>query len=132
MNRIYKVIWSKVRNAYVVVSELAKSHGKDKSERISGGAGKSLKTSLLAVCAAGGLLLSGVHPVWAASSVDAGTTSNGDINTLAVGNGSSANGKGALAVGGGSQASGDTAVALAWGSQALSDYAIAIGHSAHV
>ncbi|MGO5491394.1 ESPR-type extended signal peptide-containing protein [Acidaminococcus sp. HCP3S3_H5] len=132
MNRIYKVIWSKVRNAYVVVSELAKSHGKDKSERISGGAGKSLKTSLLAVCAAGGLLLSGVHPVWAASSVDAGTTSNGDTNTLAVGSGSSANGKGALAVGGGSQASGDTAVALAWGSQALSDYAIAIGHSAHV
>lgn len=26
MNKIYKVIWSKVRNCYIVVSELAKSH----------------------------------------------------------------------------------------------------------
>lgn len=31
MNKTYKVIWSKVRNAYVVVSELTKSHGKDKA-----------------------------------------------------------------------------------------------------
>ena len=28
MNRIYKVIYSKVRQCYVVVSEIAKSHGK--------------------------------------------------------------------------------------------------------
>ena len=28
MNRIYKLIWSKTRNCYVVVSELAKSHTK--------------------------------------------------------------------------------------------------------
>lgn len=31
MNRIYKVIWSKVRHCYVVVSELAKRNGKTKS-----------------------------------------------------------------------------------------------------
>ena len=28
MNKIYKVIWSKTRNCYVAVSELAKSHTK--------------------------------------------------------------------------------------------------------
>ncbi len=28
MNKIYKVIWSKVKNCYVVASELAKSHTK--------------------------------------------------------------------------------------------------------
>ena len=28
MNKIYKVVWSKVRNCYVVASELAKSHTK--------------------------------------------------------------------------------------------------------
>ena len=28
MNRIYKVIWSKVRNCYVAVSEIAKRNGK--------------------------------------------------------------------------------------------------------
>ena len=32
MNKIYKVVWSKVRNAYVVVSELAKRNSKTKSQ----------------------------------------------------------------------------------------------------
>ncbi|WP_423781336.1 ESPR domain-containing protein, partial [Acidaminococcus timonensis] len=31
MNKIYKVIYSKVRNCYVVVSELAKNNGKGTS-----------------------------------------------------------------------------------------------------
>ena len=31
MNKIYKVIWSKVRNCYVVVSEIAKNHTRSKS-----------------------------------------------------------------------------------------------------
>ncbi|MDD7380626.1 MAG: ESPR domain-containing protein, partial [Succiniclasticum sp.] len=31
MNKIYKVIWSKVKGCYVVVSELAKRHSKGKS-----------------------------------------------------------------------------------------------------
>ena len=30
MNKIYNVIWSKTRNCYVAVSELAKNHGKRK------------------------------------------------------------------------------------------------------
>ena len=28
MNRIYKIVWSKAKNAYVVTSELAKNHKK--------------------------------------------------------------------------------------------------------
>ena len=35
MNKIYKVVWSKVRNAYVVVSELAKRNSKTKSQHTS-------------------------------------------------------------------------------------------------
>ena len=35
MNRIYRVIWSKVRNAWVVASELATGHGKSHSARRS-------------------------------------------------------------------------------------------------
>lgn len=31
MNRIYKLVWSKVRNTWVVVSEIAKPHGKNPS-----------------------------------------------------------------------------------------------------
>ena len=42
MNKVYKVIWSKVRNCYVVVSELAKRNGKntgttDKRRKMTGG-----------------------------------------------------------------------------------------------
>ena len=37
MNKIYKVIYNKVRNCYVVVSELAKSHGKEQSQRMHSG-----------------------------------------------------------------------------------------------
>ncbi|WP_462394072.1 ESPR-type extended signal peptide-containing protein [Mitsuokella multacida] len=132
MNRIYKVIWSKTRNAYVVVSELAKSHGKSKREHGRHANPSTLEKGLVVACLSGGLLLGAPQSVGAAQTVDAGTTTNGDANTLAVGANSTANGKGSLAVGGGSKASGDTAVALAWGSQALSDYSIALGHSAHV
>lgn len=51
MNRIYKIIWSKAKNAYVVTSEIAKSHTK-------GTSGKVVKASLAAaVCL--GLLVGG-------------------------------------------------------------------------
>lgn len=30
MNKVFKVIWSEARNAYVVVSEIAKNHGSKK------------------------------------------------------------------------------------------------------
>lgn len=39
MNNIYKVIWSKAKNCYVVASEIARSHTKPAtgSEKIGGG-----------------------------------------------------------------------------------------------
>lgn len=33
MNRVFKVIWSKTRNAYTVVSEIARTHGKSKTSK---------------------------------------------------------------------------------------------------
>ena len=53
MNKIYKVIWSKVKHQYVVVSELAHRDGKRSSI-----AGKSVKT-MLAVCALCGAAMLG-------------------------------------------------------------------------
>ena len=53
MNRIYKVIWSKVKHQYIVVSELAHRDGKRSSV-----AGKSVKT-MLAVCALCGAAMLG-------------------------------------------------------------------------
>lgn len=37
MNKIFKVIWSKARNCYIVVSELAKNHDTGHTSRIRGG-----------------------------------------------------------------------------------------------
>ena len=64
MNKIFKVIWSKARNCYVVVSELAKSHDDGHVRRRRSGCCRKaavlaafvLTTSLSAV------------PVWAADS----------------------------------------------------------------
>ncbi len=48
MNRIYKVIYSKVKHQYVVVSELAKNHSKDKSSSVHAGGVKTMLASLAA------------------------------------------------------------------------------------
>lgn len=45
MNKIYKLVWSKVRNTWVVTSEIAKGHGKDSS---SGNKRKSLRIAVMA------------------------------------------------------------------------------------
>lgn len=51
MNNIYKVIWSKAKNCYVVASEIARSHTKSASgsEKIGGVARHALLASLMAL-----------------------------------------------------------------------------------
>ena len=61
MNRVYKVIWSKVRHCYVVVSELTRRQGKSNVKSICPRAGAA---AVLAAAALTGTLLTG--PVWAA------------------------------------------------------------------
>ena len=58
MNNIYKVIWSKAKNCYVVASEIARSHTKSAtgSEKI-GGYGKR---ALLALAAASAIFCGGL------------------------------------------------------------------------
>lgn len=49
MNKIYKVVWSRVKHTYVVASELAKSH--TKSETTGTGIGRKLILAAALVCA---------------------------------------------------------------------------------
>ena len=49
MNRIYRVIWSQVRGAYVVVSEIAKSHTRGSKSFVSNSAKASVKVGLAAM-----------------------------------------------------------------------------------
>lgn len=49
MNKIYKVVWSRVKHTYVVASELAKSH--TKSETTGTGISRKLILAAALVCA---------------------------------------------------------------------------------
>lgn len=72
MNNIYKVIWSKAKNCYVVASEIARSHTKSASgsEKIGGVA----RHALLALGAACAIACGGFVNVGAAETVDVPTT----------------------------------------------------------
>ena len=59
MNKIYKLVWSKVRNTWVVASEIAKGHGKSSSPE---GNGKLLK-SLVLMALLGCFVTAGTSPV---------------------------------------------------------------------
>lgn len=61
MNKVFKVIWSEARNAYVVVSEMAKSHGTKSC---------STKKLLAMLIATGVMTCASVAPVMAATNVD--------------------------------------------------------------
>ena len=62
MNRVYKLVWSKVRNCYVVASELAKQHGKVSKSSVMG---KTLVAGVLACIISCGAVM----PVLAADPV---------------------------------------------------------------
>ncbi|SFE66762.1 Head domain of trimeric autotransporter adhesin, partial [Succiniclasticum ruminis DSM 9236] len=79
MNRIYKVIWSKTRNCYVAVSELAKNHGKDNVRSEKRGIVKG--ASSLALCIALSLGVTG--SAWADETITGNLTVTGD--TIKVG-----------------------------------------------
>ena len=64
MNKIYKVIWSKVKNCYVVVSEVAKRHSKSAVN-----SGFSVTRNILAGAVLLGLTAGVCAPVWAAIDV---------------------------------------------------------------
>ena len=77
MNKIYKVVWSKAKHAYVVTSEVARSHTKSAS-------GKAVKAALAAAVGMG-VLMGG----YAADAAPA-TNPAGDGPGIAIGTGSSA------------------------------------------
>ncbi len=75
MNKIYKVVWSKAKHAYVVTSEVAKSHTKSAS-------GKAVKT-VLAATVGMGVLMGGY-------TANAADTTTGSGSGVAYGTGSNA------------------------------------------
>ena len=129
MNKIYKVIWSKVKNSYVVVPEIAASRGKS-----SGRGGIGLRTLLCALALVGSVafplnVAQAVNPAGTGAGVawGNGTNSGGDPNNVAIGGYAQALGQVALALGAHSESSGQYSTAVGGGSHATAKNAAAIG-----
>ena len=96
MNKTYKLVWSKVRNAWVVASEIAKGHGKDS---LSGNRRKNLKIAVMAAFLGGWFACTGTW--YASAALPIGT------NSIAEGEDAIATGKNSVAIGTGAVATGD-------------------------
>ncbi|GAA6390165.1 hypothetical protein I3700191H1_00500 [Megasphaera massiliensis] len=86
MNKIYKVVWSKAKNAYVVVSEIAKSHSKPVSTKLNAGKSAAAVLAVLALVS-----VPGVTTVQAVSDIKVGDDSKtnsyvGQVGSIAIGN----------------------------------------------
>ncbi len=110
MNKIYKIVWSKAKHAYVVTSEVARSHTKSAS-------GKAVKAALAAAVGMG-VLMGGY-------AADAADTATGSGNGVAYGTGSSAPKAENVAVGKGAGISYSNGASAATGD-------IAVGNGANI
>lgn len=129
MNKVFKVIWSEARNAYVVVSEIAKNHGSKSC---------STKKLLAMLIATGVMTCASVAPVMAANPAPNDTQ-------IAVGKDAKANGGDSVAIGKGAEAKAANGIAIGykslsgdrgWGvaiggnTQAIGTHSVALGQTA--
>ena len=116
LNHIYKVIWSKTKGCYIVVSELAKRVGRNKAKAI-------VISSAAMAMAVSSVMTSTVS----ATINQAGTGGN---ESVAFGEQSTAGGSGAVALGKTATASASGAVALGQETKAEKNNGVAIGKGA--
>ena len=112
MNKIFKVIWSKSKQCYIVVSEIAKNKTGKKKIVVAG--------IFAALAMVGGL-----------QSVEAVNASgSGSANAVAWGSSSKAPGDNAIAIGKGANAAKNNTIAIGTNSKANLDMAVAVGNEA--
>lgn len=111
MNKVFKVIWSEARNAYVVVSEIAKNHGSKSC---------STKKLLAMLIATGVMTCASVAPAMAANLAPTETK-------IEIGEDASASGEGSVAIGQKAVASNLVAIAIGRDAVASGVDSIAIG-----
>ena len=144
MNKIFKVVWSKSKECYVVVSEVAKNNGGKKKVLASVLAGLAMVgagAQVQAYSALGGhdnpaIETLAVGPdTWAnqeaAVAVGIRNNANGQPagkHSVAIGNFSNANGEISIAMGGVTNASGKMSVAVGYQASATDEAAVALGN----
>ena len=123
MNKVFKIVWSKSKQCYVVVSEYAKSNGG--------------KKKVLATVLAGLMMAGGLAPQQALADADYGYSNiNIAPSSLYPGYENNISGTNAIAIGGlntvganSGSGAGNGRIALGFANQVTADAAVAIGNS---
>ena len=113
MNQVHKVIWSRVKNCYIVVSEITKRIGRDNKASVTGI--RPLRALLCAMVIAGCML---------PADADAAP------GLIHAGTGATASGDSSIAYGYSAQAKKDHSIAQGTGADAEEEYALAMGYKA--
>ena len=126
MNKVFKVIWSEARNAYVVVSEMAKSHGTKSC---------STKKLLAMLIATGVMTCASMAPAMAANlaptetKIEIGTDASASgEGSVAIGQNAAASGLVGIAIGREAEASGGDSIAIGSQTKATQLYSVAVGN----
>ena len=127
MNQVHKVIWSRVKNCYIVVSEITKRVGRDNKASVTGI--RPLRALLCAMVIAGCMLPADADAWSGLIHAGTGATASGD-SSIAYGYGAKAKKPHAVAQGTEAEADGVYALAFGYKVQTLANYAIAMGHQA--
>ena len=121
MNKIFKVIWSKSKQCYIVVSEMAKNHSGKK---------KIVVASILAAMAVGsGALVTDVSADPARNTVSLGGGVTETDATIAIGSGSVADGS---ATGNDAKRNAEPGIAIGLKAKAKGNSNVVIGHMAEI
>ena len=138
LNHIYKVIWSKTKNAWVVVSEIAKRDGKSSVKSVvTSLAGKSVAAVMVAMVMCGGVASADTQYGTGATASQGQATAIGDnadanqLGATAIGAGSSAKSQYAISIGA-SNANGLKSIAIGNSSMTTEQYSVAIGNNSVV
>ncbi|WP_256359136.1 ESPR-type extended signal peptide-containing protein, partial [Veillonella tobetsuensis] len=129
LNHIYKVIWSKTKNAWVVVSEIAKRDGKSSVKSVvTSLAGKSVAAVMVAMVMCGGV---------ASANTQYGVGADGGFNGTAIGENAKANSHESTVIGMNAKADGNGVGSIVIGTNAYGmgynaspNSVIAIGYGA--
>ena len=127
MNKIFKVIWSKSKQCYIVVSEMVKNHSGKK---------KIVVASILAAMAVGADMSVSVQ----AGGLDGGQTKPGVYYATSIGTGANVGSQGSLAIGNDSYAEGtaapgagvDPSIAIGKKAKAVGNSSLAIGMNSKI
>ena len=127
MNQVHKVIWSRVKNCYIVVSEITKRVGRDNKASVTGI--RPLRALLCAMVVAGCMLPADVDAAPGLIHAGTGATTSGD-SSIAYGYSAKAMKKHSIAQGTEADAEEEYALAMGYKAIAKGKQSLAIGREA--